>query len=92
MNNRIYCIEYWAYECDDINTGDYEPFYLSLNEQKVKDEFAKWKQIAFNQNEKYKGEIWEDTETTFEHCIGNWVYKYRYISYPLNENLKWKGM
>jgi len=89
--NNIYVLEYQAYEYDDIDTGGYEPFFISLNEQKVKDEFEKWKANGLSDIEKFDDtELFEDTETIFEYTIGNWIYKYRIVSYPLDKNLRFK--
>jgi len=89
--SNVYVLEYHSYEYDDINIGDYKPFFISLNEQNVKDEFEKWKANGLSDISKLDNvELFEDTETTFEYSIGNWIYKYRIVSYPLDENLRHK--
>lgn len=89
--NNVYVLEYHSYESDDIIVGDYEPFFISLDEQKVKDEFEKWKANVLSDISRLANtELFEDTETTFEYSIGNWIYKYRIVSYPLDENLRHK--
>ena len=89
--SNVYVLEYLSYEYDDINIGDYEPFFISLNEQNVKNEFEKWKSNGLSDISKLdNAELFVDTETTFEYSIGNWIYKYRIVSYPLDENLRHK--
>lgn len=55
MNDKVYAIVKWSYEFDDLDYGDYWPYFLSLNKDKVIDKFNEIKKeetIRFNEDMK----------------------------------------
>jgi hypothetical protein len=95
--NKIYVILYNAYEFDDLGYGDLTPKFLSLDENKVKEEFhnLKEKEIKwFNKfvyehpqvckdNEDYQIVVNKDDE--LEIYMGNWCYHWVLSSYELDK-------
>lgn len=45
MNDKVYVILKNAYEFDDFNYGDYYPCFISLNKDKVVDQFNSIKEV-----------------------------------------------
>ena len=55
MNNKVYAILKRSYEFDDLNYGDYWPYFLSLDKDKVINKFNEIKKEEtdhFNENMK----------------------------------------
>ena len=95
---KIYVIRYKAYEFDDLDTGSYDPIFISLDKDKVKEKFEDIKQNDINNlnrivdrcfggsaPEDYQVE--EDTTETFELWLGNWCYRYYIEEYDLDVDL-----
>lgn len=98
--NKIYAVRYSANECDDVQHFEPLPIYLSEDKQKVIDFFNAEKQKEkdilndilennpeLEDNEDYA--VYEDTDTKFEICIGNWYSEYNIVEWNLEEDLRY---
>ena len=103
MNNKVYTILKLSYEFDDLNYGDYWPCFLSLNENKVIEQFNSIKDAeisSFNNAIKYYKDfieshperaedfqIAENTDETLVIYLNNWCYKWKLAEYELDKIL-----
>jgi hypothetical protein len=73
-----------AYKKSDTscNHGGYEPKYISLSLLSVKEVFNKVKE-HYVSDKSY--EVTEDTPTTFEFNDGEWIFRYKIYTGPLNQ-------
>jgi len=101
MNNKVYVILKLSYEFDDLNYGDYYPCFLSLNENKVIEQFKLIKDVnisSFNNAIKYYKDfieshpeqakdfqIVENTDKTLVIYLNNWCYKWKLAEYELDK-------
>ncbi len=101
MNNKLYAILKLSYEFDDLNYGDYYPYFLSLNENKVIKQFNSIKNTeisSFNNAVKYYKDfieshperaedfqIEENTDKTLVIYLDNWCYKWKLVEYELDK-------
>ena len=101
MNNKVYAILKLSYEFDDLNYGDYYPCFLSLNENKVIEQFNSIKDAeisSFNNAIKYYKDfienhperaedfqIAENTDKTLVIYLDNLCYNWKLAEYELDK-------
>ena len=98
---KVYVILKLSYEFDDLNYGDYWPCFLSLNKDKVIEQFNSIKEVeisSFNNTLKYykdfieknpdRKEDFQITENTDEKLtiyLNNWCYRWKLAEYELDK-------
>jgi hypothetical protein len=103
MNDKVYVILKNAYEFDDFNYGDYYPCFISLNKDKVVDQFNSIKEVeisSFNNalnyykdlieeqpERKEDFQIEENTDEKLTIYLNNWCYKWQLVEYELDKLL-----
>lgn len=91
--NKVYTLEYQAYEFDDMDYGSFSVKYASLDKNKIIEKFNKEKEwyikVVNEQQAKvdeiYKEDyqIYRDEENYFEAWVGKWCYEYMINEYEL---------
>ena len=103
MNNKVYAILKLSYEFDDINYGDYNPCFLSLDKDKVIAQFNSIKEteiFSFNveveyykdfiekhPNRKEDFQIAENTDNQLTIYLDNWCHKWKLTEFELDTPL-----
>ena len=101
MNDKVYAILKNSYEFDDINYGDYYPCFLSLNKNKVIEQFNSIKEAeisSFNNAIKYYKnfieshperaedfQIEENTDNQLTIYLNNWCYMWKLAEFELDK-------
>lgn len=103
MNDKVYAILKNSYEFDDLNYGDYYPCFLSLNKNKVIEQFNSIKDAeisSFNNavkyykdliekypNRKEDFQIAENTDNQLTIYLNNWCYKWKLAEFELDKSV-----
>ena len=87
MNDKVYILQGWSYEWDDLNYGYWINLCMSLNYDTIKQNFDKEVEIMNKRKENCSTEWWEDEDNN-DNYIGyspdnKYVHHYRIISQVL---------